>query len=52
MNLKNKLSERRQSQKTTYYDSIHMEVQNRESVETESRSVAVGGVRRGVIAKE
>ena len=46
------VSERNQSQKMKYYDSIYMEFQHREMyIKTASRTVAGGGVGRVVIAQ-
>ena len=53
MDLKHTMvSERNQSQKMMYYDSILMELQHREIyIKTERRTVAEGGVGREVIAQ-
>ena len=46
------VSERNQSQKMKYYDSIYMEFQHREMyIKTASRTVPGGGVGRVVIAQ-
>ena len=53
MDLKHTMvSERNQSQKMTYYDSTHMELQHREIyIKAERRTVAEGGVGREVTAQ-